>query len=362
MVCFHWLLFVQVRDRASCFVSLLASTSEAAKRQILHPLQMSTQELGRSLRMYRQRPAPGPLTISSLPVVESDTPSEAALADETSFVTTAKAEEQKDANIYQVPELTACGNLFQSFPAVALCEEESEYVVHCKKMIFARHVVFQCQVKNTLDDQLLENVSVRFQSDDDMWDMDNVITVPAKKISPDACATCYCAIPRETDVSISCSSFTCELKFFVKEVDPDTGEPDEFSEAVEDEWELENITVEAADFMLKTEVPSFVAVWQKMGENQIQEAGGFRLSQMSSVQEAVQKIITVLGMQPCENTGTVADDAASHLLVLSGIFCGGFKVLVRAQLSMPTSGCILKAIVRSDNAEVAKMVIEFLGE
>ena len=312
--------------------------------------------------MYRQRPTPGPLTISALPVVESDSPSDAALADDTYSTPTAKAEEQKDASVYQVPELTVCGNLFQSFPAVALCEEESEYVVHCKKMIFTRHVVFQCQVKNTLDDQLLENVSVRFQSDDDMWDMDNVIDVSAKKIPPGASATCYCAIPRETDIPISSSSFTCELKFFVKEVDPDTGEPDEFSEAVEDEWELENITVESADFMLKTEVPSFVAVWQKMGENQIQEAGGFRLSQMSSVQEAVQKIITVLGMQPCENTGTVADDAASHLLVLSGIFCGGFKVLVRAQVSMPTSGCILKAMVRSDNAEVAKMVMEFLGE
>merc|ERR1712032_1603607 len=74
------------------------------------------------------------------------------------------------------------------------------------------------------------------------------------------------------------------------------------------------------------------------------------------------KIITVLGMQPCEKTGTVPEDARSHLLVLSGIFCGGFKVLVRAQVSMPTSGCILKAMVRSDNADVAKMVIEFLGE
>merc|ERR1712037_606703 len=79
-------------------------------------------------------------------------------------------------------------------------------------------------------------------------------------------------------------------------------------------------------------------------------------------QKQFKKIITVLGMQPCENTGTVAEDARSHLLVLSGIFCGGFKVLVRAQVSMPTSGCILKAMVRSDNEEVAKMVLEFLGE
>merc|ERR1712151_185974 len=166
-----------------------------------------------------------------------------------------------------------------------------------------------------------------------MWDISNAITVPAKKISFDTSAICYCAIPRQTDAPISSSSFKCELKFFVREVDPDTGEPDEFSDAVEDEWELEDVTVETADFMLKTEVPSFVAVWQKMSESNIQESGGFRLSKMSSVQEAVQKIISVLGMQPCENTGTVADDTRSHLLVLSGIFCGGFKVLVRAQVS-----------------------------
>lgn len=352
----------EVRDRASCFVSLLTSTSEVARRQILQPLPMSTQELSQSLYMYRQRPAPGPLTISALPVVDSDLPSAQVLSDGTPSSPGSSANEKKAPSVYQVPELTVCGNLFQSFPAVALCEEESEYVVHCKKLIFARHIVFQCQVKNTLDDQLLENVCVHFQSDDEMWDMDNLITVPAKTVAYNTSATCYFAIPRQTDVPISSSTFKCELKFFVKEVDPDTGEPDEFSEAVEDEWELEDVAIETADFMLKTEVPSFVAVWQKMGENNIQETGGFRLAQMSSVPEAVQKIITVLGMQPCENTGTVAEDARSHLLVLSGIFCGGFKVLVRAQVSMPTSGCILKAMVRSDNADVAKMVIEFLGE
>merc|ERR1712176_662145 len=112
--------------------------------------------------------------MSSLPVVDSDTKLDSSIAVDNCSSPTSRSPKEKESNIYQVPELAVCGNLFQSFPSIPLCEDESEYMVHCKKMIFSRHVVFQCQVKNTLDDQLLENVSVQFQSDDDMWDMDNI--------------------------------------------------------------------------------------------------------------------------------------------------------------------------------------------
>jgi coatomer protein complex subunit gamma len=63
----------------------------------------------------------------------------------------------------QVPQLGALGPLFRSSRPQELTESETEYTVNCVKHIFAQHIVFQFNVNNTLNDQLLEDVTVKME-------------------------------------------------------------------------------------------------------------------------------------------------------------------------------------------------------
>lgn len=57
-----------------------------------------------------------------------------------------------------IPEFQGLGPLFKSCEPVQLTEAETEYVVRCIKHTFARHMVFQFDCTNTLNDQLLQKV------------------------------------------------------------------------------------------------------------------------------------------------------------------------------------------------------------
>lgn len=57
-----------------------------------------------------------------------------------------------------IPEFQGLGPLFKSSEPVQLTEAETEYVVRCIKHTFARHMVFQFDCTNTLNDQLLQKV------------------------------------------------------------------------------------------------------------------------------------------------------------------------------------------------------------
>lgn len=62
-----------------------------------------------------------------------------------------------------IPEIAQLGPLFKSSQPVELTESETEYVVHCIKHVFAGHLVLQFDCTNTLNDQLLEGVTVHLE-------------------------------------------------------------------------------------------------------------------------------------------------------------------------------------------------------
>ena len=67
-----------------------------------------------------------------------------------------------------IPEFSTYGALFRSSPRpTPLTESETEYIVSCTKHTFQKHVVFQFDLRNTINDQLLENVEVIMQSAED---------------------------------------------------------------------------------------------------------------------------------------------------------------------------------------------------
>lgn len=76
-------------------------------------------------------------------------------------------------------------------------------------------------------------------------------------------------------------TFSCTLKFIVKDCDPNTGEPDD--EGYEDEYVLEDVEVTVADHVQRVMKPNFSASWEEVGpENELEDT--YALSTMKTLE------------------------------------------------------------------------------
>lgn len=76
-------------------------------------------------------------------------------------------------------------------------------------------------------------------------------------------------------------TFSCVLKYTVKDCDPNTGETDE--EGYEDEYALEDVDIAVADYMQRVSLANFGAAWEELGpENELEDT--FALSHMSALE------------------------------------------------------------------------------
>lgn len=81
------------------------------------------------------------------------------------------------------------------------------------------------------------------------------------------------------------------------QVDPSTGEAED--DGVEDEYQLEDLEVVAADYMMKVAVSNFRNAWESMGPD-FEHVDEYGLGPRESLTEAVSAVISLLGMEPCE--------------------------------------------------------------
>mmetsp|Transcript_5162 Transcript_5162/g.14783 ORF Transcript_5162/g.14783 Transcript_5162/m.14783 type:complete len:949 (+) Transcript_5162:103-2949(+) len=343
---------------------------DTAAYVLLEGMPMSFEKLERSMQAYMDTPvsmdSPDAITFEVLPIVE-DPPAEIAAAtgeadmEDANGVMEAAAPKKKEivdpaAVVYAIPELAALGRAFRSCAPVMLTESETEYVVQCTKHIFANHVVLQFNVQNTIEEQRLDNVTVLIDdSDSEIFTASGEI--PINGIRYGDSKNCFTVLERNTEAALTPSTFTCELRFTVIQVDPATGE--EEGETFEEEYPLEDLQISTSDFMAKVTVPDFRKGWEVIGnDNEVLEKFALQFKKM---EDAVAAIIDFLGMQPCDGTGAIKPnaDGKPHMLHLSGVFVGGQQVLARAQIAMQgTTGVILKIAVRSDDATVSRMVAD----
>jgi len=347
---------------------------DSAAFLLLDTLPMSFDKLERSVKAYASTPmsmeSPEPITLSTLPIVE-DTPEEIeaatnghAAAEDTEVLPLGMAEEKKKkkevvdpaAVVYAIPELAHLGRAFRSSAPAPLTESETEYVVQCYKHIFANHVVLQFTVQNTLDDQRLDNVSVSVDdSESEAFTLSGEIA--AESIPYGETKNCFAILERNPDASFSPTTFDCELRFTVVQVDPASGE--EEGDSYEEEYPLEHLEIATSDFMAKVSVPDFRKAWETIGnDNEVLEKFALQFRKM---EDAVNSVIDYLGMQPCDGTAAIKPGTGKpHMLHLSGVFVTGEQVLARAQIAMQgeNSGVVLKIAVRSDDGEVSRMVAD----
>jgi coatomer protein complex subunit gamma len=166
--------------------------------------------------------------------------------------------------------------------------------------------------------------------------------------------SCFTILERDAEAPLANSTFTCELRFTVVQVDPASGE--EEGDTFEEEYPLEDLEIATSDFMAKVAVPDFRKSWEEIGnDNEVLEKFALQFKKM---EDAVVAVVDFLGMQPCDGTAVVKPGGRPHMLHLSGVFVTGQQVFSRAQIAMQGDGVVLKIAVRSEDEGVSRMVAD----
>ncbi|GLT30577.1 hypothetical protein SLA2020_053700 [Shorea laevis] len=358
----------EVRDRATLYLNTIGGEGEVVetdkdvKEFLFGSLDVPLVNLETSLKTYVPSEEPFdihsvPKEVKTQPLAEKKAPGKkpAGLgAPPSGPATTVDAYE---GLLSSVPEFSNFGRLFKSSAPVELTEAETEYAVNVVKHIFDRHVVFQYNCTNTIPEQLLENVIVIVDASD-AEEFSEVTSKPLRSLPYDSPGQTFVAFEKPEGVP-AVGKFSNMLRFIVREVDPSTGEPED--DGVEDEYQLEDLEVVSADYMLKVGVSNFRNAWESMDPDD-EKVDEYGLGPRENLTEAVNAVITLLGMQPCEGTEVVPSNSRSHTCLLSGEYIGNVKVLVRLQFGIDSQKEVaMKLAVRSDDVAVSEAIHDIVA-
>jgi coatomer protein complex subunit gamma len=288
-------------------------------------------------------------------------------------VASASAAAQRYAQeLLEIPEMKEFGSVLKSSPLIELTEAETEYVVTLVKHIFKEHIVFQYEVKNTLPDTVLENVSVVATPADDE-ELEEVFIIQAEKLSTDEPGKVYVAFKKMNgEGSLPISSFSNVLKFTSKEIDPSTGEPEDTG--YDDEYEVAEFDLSGSDYVIPTFAGNFSHIWEQIGASGEEVTETLQLSGMESIAgmfitkhsedssltkftDATEQLTKALSLQPLEGTD-VPVNQTTHTLKLLGKTVGGGRVVANVRMAFSSkTGVTTKITVRSEEENVAALVI-----
>ncbi|KAF1896632.1 hypothetical protein Lal_00034331 [Lupinus albus] len=408
----------EVRDRATLYLNTLGGdgslveTDKDVKDFLFGSFDIPLVNLESSLKNYE--PSEEAFDINSVPRVVKSQPLTAKKA--TSKKPTGLGAPPSTTDAYErlllsIPEFANFGKPFKcddmhfdSSPPVELTEAETEYAVNVVKHIFDRHVVFQYNCINTIPEQLLEDVIVIVDASE-AEEFSEVFAKPLRSLPYDLPGQTFVAFEKPEGLPTA-GKFSNVLKFIVKEipniycavyisnyklvllffgrefvlnktyiifveissplykldidqVDPTTGEADD--DGVEDEYQLEDLEVVGADYILKVGVSNFRNAWESMGPGS-ERVDEYGLGPRESLAEAVNTVTNLLGMQPCEGTEVVPPNSRSHTCLLSGVFIGNVKVLVRLSFGLDgPKDVAMKLSVRSEDEAVSDAIHEIVA-
>ena len=183
--------------------------------------------------------------------------------------------------LMQIPEMKEFGNVLKSSPVVELTEAETEYVVTVVKHIFKEHILLQYEVKNTLPETVLENVSVMATPSEEE-ELEEVFIMQAAKLATDEPGKIYVAFKKVNgEGSLPIATFSNILKFTSKEMDPSTNEPEETG--YDDEYEVSEFDLAGSDYMVPTFASNFNHLWEQIGASGEEAEETLQLSGMKSI-------------------------------------------------------------------------------
>jgi len=257
--------------------------------------------------------------------------------------------------ISAIPELKAYGHLLKSSPVVELTESETEYAVSVIKHIFKDHVVLQYEVKNTIPETVLEDVSVVATPSEEDESLEEEFIIPVSRLNTDEPGTIYVSFKKIGESPFAVTSFTNVLKFTSKEIDPTTGEPDQ--SGYDDEYEVESLELTGSDYVSPAFAGSFDHVWEQTGANGDEASETLQLANTKSLADATEQLTKALSLQPLDGTDVVLS-TSTHTLKLYGKTISGGKVAATIKMAFSAkSGVTLKISVRTEEQGVAALII-----
>jgi len=138
-----------------------------------------------------------------------------------------------------------------------LTEAETEYKVTCIVHLFQNHVVFEFKCTNTIEEQVLEDISVSMEMIEgaDFLTESSIISLDRMPLGDDGSTF---VIFDRNEGRFEQAKFSCTLRFTSKEIDPSTGEPEE--EGYDDEYTLEDVDLKLTDYLRPTNISNFKKV------------------------------------------------------------------------------------------------------
>ncbi|KAI9817699.1 MAG: coatomer subunit gamma [Thelocarpon impressellum] len=381
----------EVRDRAALNLRLMGEEDEMANRFVRNGTSTSVFKVVTLMGVHRRldllvtddkQTFRSPFDMTTIPIVTreqadaedrtkklttatptlkapSTGPKKAAPASGAETAASATAATQKYLQQFsQIPEFRPYGTVLKSSAVIELTESETEYVVTAVKHIFKDHVVLQFDVKNTLPETVLEDVSIAATPSDEDEDapLEEDFTIPIAKLATNEPGTAYVAFTKlNGDKSFPITSFTNILKFTNKEIDPTTGEPEEGG--YEDEYEVESLELNGSDYVVPTFAGSFSHIWEQVGAAGEEAEETLQLSGVKSIADATEQLARTLSLQPLEGTD-LPINTSTHTLKLYGKTISGGKVAATIKMAYSAkSGVTTKLSVRSEEEGVAALMI-----
>ena len=208
----------------------------------------------------------------------------------------------------------------------------------------------QFHLNNTLEDQLLEEVTVSLELLPGL-ELDSELKCAALPFgSPGDAFVCL----KRTE-GLPVGAIPCTLKFIVKDIDPTVGEPAEDETGYDDTYPLEELELLAADFVKPVAVVEFKEAWNTIGAD-CEVVETFSLS-YNSIKQAMDAVIDFLGMQACENSANPAEGCRTHTVMLSGVFLGGVQVFAIVNLRTESAKNVgMRLTVRSTDMQISQFV------
>lgn len=302
-------------------------------------------------------------------------PTKAAASGADAHASNAAAAAKVAEELMAIPEIKEFGSVLKSSPVIELTEAETEYVVTLVKHIFKEHVLFQYEVKNTLEGTVLDNVSVMATPAEEE-ELQEAFIIPADRLSTNEPGKVYVAFKKlGGETSLPTTTFSNILKFTSKEIDPTTNEPEE--EGYEDEYEVGDFDLAGSDYVIPVYAGNFNHLWESIGAAGEEASETLQLSSMNSIAgefinpldcgrqcrrtdnftDATEQLAKALSLQALEGTD-VPVNQTTHQLKLLGKTVNGGRVIATVRMAYSSkSGVTTKITVRSEEENVAAMVV-----
>ncbi|CAD7971038.1 unnamed protein product [Amoebophrya sp. A25] len=230
-------------------------------------------------------------------------------------------------------------------------ELEAEFSVQLIRHIFAKHVVLEFYVTNTLDGVELAECYVQVSPPAEKFAVLGVAKAASVKYN-ESQSTYVVLEKRDASSPVCTGSMPAKLCYNQLEDGDDIGYPDETV--------LENAEVLPGNYVTPMQLPQGHCrpLWEQL--KSFGEATAKLQLEFDSIERAVAGVIATMGMEACDKTETPVAGRNAHELWLAGTFVGGFSVVCRALIGKDGQGRVLMQLTAAcKSKEVADCVTGF---